>query len=261
MRLKKLLRFDAATLLIPIVVFATAITGSVATGAAAPTPVAAYSFDAGSGSTLADLSGNGNAGAISGATWTTGKNGQALNFDGVNDWVTVADAATLDLKTGMTLEAWVRPTRGDGNWRTVVFKESSTGTVYSLYSNERNNRPIGQVNIGGERSVLASTLPLNTWTHLAVTFNGSKLRLYANAAQVGSINISGSIPATGSPLRIGGNAIWGEWFAGPDRRPADLRRALSTRRTQRRHEDPSAPPRPLLLRLTHRRRPRRGTSQ
>ena len=228
MRLKKLWRFDAATLLVPIVVFATAITGSVATGAAAPTPVAAYSFDAGSGTTLADLSGNGNAGTISGATWTTGKNGKALSFDGVNDWVTVADAATLDLKTGMTLEAWVRPTRGDSAWRTVVFKESLTGTAYSLYTNERSNRPIGQVNINGERSVLAPTLPLNTWTHLAVTFDGSKLRLYANAALVGSIDVSGSIPATGSPLRIGGNAIWGEWFAG---QIDDLRiydRALST---------------------------------
>ena len=100
MRLKKLGRFDAATLLVPIVLFATAIAGSVATGAAAPAPVAAYSFDAGSGATLADLSGNGNTGAISGATWTTGKNGKALNFDGVNDWVTVADSASLDLRRG-----------------------------------------------------------------------------------------------------------------------------------------------------------------
>ena len=48
----------------------------------APALVAAYSFDAGSGTTLADLSGNGNNGAISGATWSTsGKYGKALSFD------------------------------------------------------------------------------------------------------------------------------------------------------------------------------------
>ena len=41
-----------------------------------------------------------------------GKYGGALTFDGVNDLVTVADAASLDLTTGMTLEAWVRPTAG-----------------------------------------------------------------------------------------------------------------------------------------------------
>src|SRR6185503_17607193 len=45
--------------------------------------VAAYSFNAGSGPTLADLSGTGNNGTISGATWSTqGHAGGALSFDG-----------------------------------------------------------------------------------------------------------------------------------------------------------------------------------
>ena len=57
---------------------------------------------------LVDRSGRGHTGTISGATWTTaGRFGGALAFDGVNDWVTVADTAALDLTTGMTLEAWV----------------------------------------------------------------------------------------------------------------------------------------------------------
>src|ERR1044072_2486799 len=86
---------------------------------AAPTGlVASYSFDAGSGSTLVDNSGRGNTGAISGASWTTGKNGGALSFDGVNDSVRINDSAALDLTTGMTLEAWVRPATTDATWRT-----------------------------------------------------------------------------------------------------------------------------------------------
>ena len=67
-------------------------------------------LDEGSGTRLSDRSGSGNTGTISGATWTTqGKFGSALSFDGVNDWVTVADANSLDLTTAMTLEAWVYP--------------------------------------------------------------------------------------------------------------------------------------------------------
>ena len=51
-------------------------------------------------------------GTVSGASWiTTGRNGNALSFDGVNDWVTVADANDLDLTAGMTIEAWVYPDR------------------------------------------------------------------------------------------------------------------------------------------------------
>ena len=43
--------------------------------------VAAYPFNEGSGTTVSDLSGNNNTGAISGATWsTTGKFGKSLSF-------------------------------------------------------------------------------------------------------------------------------------------------------------------------------------
>ena len=76
-----------------------------------PTPVAAYSFNEGSGTTVADASGTGNAGTIGTATWTTqGKFGNALSFNGTSARVTVPDASSLDLTTAMTLEAWVNPT-------------------------------------------------------------------------------------------------------------------------------------------------------
>jgi len=75
-----------------------------------PTPctglVAAYDFDEGTGSTLTNICGNCNHGTISGAHWTnSGRYGKALVIGGVNDWMTVNDAPSLDLTTGMTLEA------------------------------------------------------------------------------------------------------------------------------------------------------------
>jgi hypothetical protein len=75
--------------------------------------VAAYSFNEGLGTSAADASGNGNAGAIGTATWiSTGKFGNALSFNGTNARVTVNDSPSLDLTTAMTLEAWVFPTVG-----------------------------------------------------------------------------------------------------------------------------------------------------
>ena len=53
--------------------------------------VAAYSMDQGAGTTLPDLSGDGNTGTISGATWSAGgRFGSALSFNGSGDLVTVA---------------------------------------------------------------------------------------------------------------------------------------------------------------------------
>src|SRR6185295_18818163 len=85
--------------------------------------VAAYTFNEGAGSTLTDLSGNGNNGTISAASWTTsGKFGNALQFNGTSAKVTIPDAASLRLTTGMTLEAWVYPTTTPTGWRTVIAK-------------------------------------------------------------------------------------------------------------------------------------------
>jgi hypothetical protein len=177
--------------------------------------VAAYGFNQGSGTAVTDSSGTGNNGSTSGTTWNAaGRFGPALSFNGTTASVTVPDSTSLDLSTGMTLEAWVNPSSAGGPWRTVIFKHSS-GMVYALYSNNGANRPTGQVNILGEQNALGSALvPANTWTHLATTYDGATLRLYVNGTQVGSKAQTGSIPASTGALRIGGNAIWGEWFAG-----------------------------------------------
>ncbi len=177
--------------------------------------VAAYGFNAGSGVTVADSSGRGNAGTASGPTWSSsGRYGSALSFDGVNDWVTVQDSASLDLSAGMTVEAWVRPTRL-GGWRTVAAKERTGGLVYGLYGDQAGGRPLGQVDIGGERNAVGTaSLPLNAWSHLATTFDGSVVRLYVNGVLVGSLPFSGSMAASTGAMRIGGNGVWSEWFAG-----------------------------------------------
>ena len=88
----------------------------------AATLVAAYAFDEGSGTVATDASGTGNVATVNGPAWVAGKYGNALSFDGVNDIVSVADANSLDLTSGMTLEAWVKPA-SVSNWSTVLLKE------------------------------------------------------------------------------------------------------------------------------------------
>jgi hypothetical protein len=188
------------------------------TGPPPPPPglVAAYGFNEGANSVVNDSSGSGNNGTVSNTTWSAaGKFGNALSFNGTSSWVTVADANSLDLASGMTLEAWVRPTALGTSWRCVVFKERPGGIVYGLYANEDTSKPIGQVYLGGEQNALGTaTLPVNTWTHLAVTFDGTTVRLYVGGALAGSKAAAGSMAASTGVLRIGGNAIWPEFFAG-----------------------------------------------
>jgi hypothetical protein len=58
----------------------------------------------------------------------------------MDNLVTVAAAAALDLTSGMTLEAWVYPT-ALLNWRTVALKEGLNDLAHGLCASERAANP------------------------------------------------------------------------------------------------------------------------
>ena len=200
---------------------------SATTLATIPGLVAAYSFNEGLGSTVSDASGNGNAGNLTGATWTTaGRYGNALQFNGSGALVTINDSTSLNLTTGMTLEAWVYPTVSGGGWKDVIYK--GTNDIYYLEGSSDNG---GVPAMGGtfSPSPLYGTagLPVNTWSHLAATYDGATMRLYVNGVQVASRAQTGPIQTSTGPLTIGGDALYGQYWAGRIDEVRIYNRALS----------------------------------
>ena len=177
--------------------------------------MAAYGFEETSGTTVTDASGNSNNGTIKEAVRiTNGHSGKALQFDGVNDWVSVSDSASLDLSDKMTLEAWVYPLAMSNN-ETIILKESSAGEVYALYADEDARLPVSYINNGSYRAVTGpNRLPTNKWTHLVATYDGQNQRLYVNGVEVAKSAQSGLIQQSTGVLRLGGNSLWGEFFNG-----------------------------------------------
>jgi hypothetical protein len=193
--------------------------------------VAAYGFSEPTGTTVNDTSGRNNTGTITGAVRTvSGKFGTALSFDGVDDWVTVNDSSSLDLKTGMTIEAWVKPTSLTG-WRSVLMKENTNGLSYALYANDNDPKPAAYVRVEGEPLSDAAggqaMLAANAWTHLTATYDGANLRIYVNGVEAGITPVTGSMVTSTLPLRIGGNGAWGEFFSGVIDEVRIYNRALS----------------------------------
>jgi len=192
--------------------------------------VAAYGFNEGFGTIVTDASGNGNTGTIGTATWTTsGKYGNALSFNGTSARVTVNDSNSLDLTTRMTLEAWLFPT-AVGGWRDVIYK--GTDDIYYLMGSSDNSTPA----IGGTFSPSAlrgsSNLPLNAWTHLAGTYDGTTMRLYVNGVQVSSRAQTGPIQTSTAALTMGGDPLYGQYFAGRIDEVRIYNRALSSAEIQ-----------------------------
>jgi hypothetical protein len=113
-------------------------TGAGQAGTAQPPGiVAAYNFDEASGAAVNDSSGLGNNGtATGGPTRVAGHSGGSLLFDGVDDVVTVPGTASLAPTSGLTVEAWVKPTALGNTWRTVALKEQSGELCYALYAHD-----------------------------------------------------------------------------------------------------------------------------
>jgi hypothetical protein len=68
----------------------------------------------------------------------------------------------------------------------------------------------GTVRYVGSRSAS----PVNSWSHIAMTYDGATLRLFMNGTQVSSQATTGTIQSTTEPLWIGGNHPYGEYFEG-----------------------------------------------
>lgn len=207
--------------------------------------VAAYNFQEATGTVVVDESGNGNHGTLAcntavsascaaAARTTSGKFGKAISFDGTDDWVTVNHSASLNLTTGMTLEAWVYP-KAVTSMRAVLIKEQSgpSGIYYLLANTWSNQGPTAIVDTGYEQAVSAGTmLGLNQWTHLAATYDGQYERLYINGTQVAVQTHAGTIISDTGALRIGGSSAWGAYFQGSIDEIRIYNRALSASQIQ-----------------------------
>lgn len=187
--------------------------------------VAAWGFDEASGTTSTDATCNGHTATLSGQTHVTGKFGNALSFS--SNMATVADAPDLRMTTAVTVEAWVKPHYQDYNFFGVVAKERSSGYSYALYSNTNTAWPRGAVYTGSAKVVNGwFGLTTETWTHLAVTYDKVRVRLYVNGTEVGNLASTQSITTSTNPLRIG-RGLAGEWFQGSIDEVRIYNRALS----------------------------------
>jgi concanavalin A-like lectin/glucanase superfamily protein len=199
--------------------------------------VAAYGFNEGAGTSVGDTSGNGNTGTVSGATWTAaGRFGGALVFNGTNGVVTVPSTASLQLTTGMTLEAWVYPTVAPTGWKAIVGK--NVDRYYLMASSTPNNRPAvgGTWGTGNQNTIAPAALAVNTWTHLAATFDGALVQLYVNGAQVASQGQTTALTTSTATLQIGGGQLPGRVLHGADRRGAGVQPGAERGGDPGRHE-------------------------
>lgn len=160
--------------------------------------------------------GNGNANDIAdsnngtlqgGVSFGAGKVGQGFNFNGTNGVVAVPDTPTLDITGDITIDAWINPAVIAGDQRVIASKRSfnnnDANIIFFLeqngslaFASKFGGGPFAQVNS-------VTTIPLNQFTHVAVTIQETTLSFYINGQLDQTFSYPFTRPANDGRFTIG----------------------------------------------------------
>ena len=186
--------------------------------------LAFWKLDEGSGNFAVDSSPNGNEFTLYGPTWSSGlqcKFNSCLTFDGTNDYVEAPNSDSLDISGNkLTVSAWINYDY-NGNHQIILAKPASSSAhsnPYFSYSIHLYNGNIPRFYISQGTSqyyaVSNSVLSPGVWHHVAGVYDGSVMKIYIDGVEKGSNAVSVNLNSFNTPLRLGTNGGFSEFFKG-----------------------------------------------
>src|SRR5437660_945341 len=174
-----------------------------------------WAFDEGTGTTAIDSSGSGNNGVLfHSPAFIAGRMGNALSFNGVNQYVQVSSTSGLNLSNAITLAAWINPSDVTA-YRTIVVKGAAGLRGYGM---NLINGNLNFIKVNGTDVASSVAISAGVWQHVAITWNAvtGEVKFYKDGALAQTV-IDGFVPSTSldtDNLLIG---LWlggGSYFAG-----------------------------------------------
>ena len=181
--------------------------------------VAWWTFDQTEGSELHDSSGNNHVGTLTGGPqWqpAAGKTGGALAFDGVDDFIECGHNESLNLTTGVSVAAGIKPA-GPVKDQKIVSNQDDVGGGYKLciYSNKPEFEIRDSDNVPATNRFVKEGMVLEpgVWHHVVGTYcQGGSIKVYVNGKLDKEAATPSILAASAGTLKIGrepfGDMYW-----------------------------------------------------
>ena len=155
-----------------------------------------WKLDESSGTIASDSTGS-NPGALqnfefnSNSGWTTGINGNALSFDGVDDFVSL-DSDLIEVTNNFTITVWLYPRNSSKPGQVISLCSSYLFSGMRFYVTDGLLLMQGQTTGGTQNVAFASgAIVSNAWQHVAVVYDKSIMTVYLDGIAQGSTNWGG----------------------------------------------------------------------
>jgi hypothetical protein len=126
--------------------------------------------------------------------------GTALDFDGVNDYLTMPSNNAGAPLTQVTIETWINvPTiSGYGNGFYDILRSNSGAPLLFAFQNDGTILSFGAgLSTYAELDVAINKVDYeNQWVHVAITYDGSTKKMYRNGVLIGSAAATGNISSS-----------------------------------------------------------------
>jgi len=139
--------------------------------------------------------------------YVTGKVGNALEFDGNGDYVTIPNEATFDITAAISVSCWIKVNVFDTQWQAIVTKGDNAWRLHRYADSSVINFANTGGSAGGNGDV-SGTVNVNDgqWHHIVGVYDGSEVALYVDGRLDASLPSTGAIDTNNYAVCIGENA-------------------------------------------------------
>lgn len=171
-----------------------------------------YHFDGAVGAPPRDTTAYGNHAQTAPASSIDGVIGRAAQLNGQPLLLPASPSLALPAGGAFTISAWVRADQAAGEQLLLARRDGGNALLLGLAQG------VPFVEVNGQRAQAGQALASGQWQHLALSADGSALRLYVNGRESGSLALS--LPAFASVIAIGAD-LPGSQAAAPEGAPAE----------------------------------------